>query len=102
MVCTCSEYVCECVNLLEMYRWKIGGVAPNALHICVEGRLTLLTMWKRCVSFLERERYVVVTSCVCAWWTELKTNECEALGEVIKRLGTLVTLANLLCLVLTT
>ena len=27
-----------------------------------------------------RVRYVVVTSCVCAWWTELKTNECEALG----------------------
>ena len=88
MVCTCSEYVCECVNLLEMYRWKIGGVAPNALHICVEGRLTLLTMWKRCVSFLERERYVVVTSCVCAWWTELKTNECEAFGEVYKRSST--------------
>ena len=32
------------------------------------------------MSFLERERYVVVTSCVCAWWTELKTNECEAFG----------------------
>lgn len=46
------------------------------------------------MSFLERERYVVVTSCVCAWWTELKTNECEALGEVIKRLGTLVTLGE--------
>lgn len=83
-------------------RCENWGVAPNALHICVEGRLTLLTMWKRCVNFLERERYVVVTSCVCAWWTELKTNECEVLGEVIKRLGTLVTLANLLCLVLTT
>lgn len=27
-----------------------------------------------------RERYVVDTSCVCAWWTELKTNEREALG----------------------
>ena len=27
-----------------------------------------------------RERYVVVTSCVCAWWMELKTNECETLG----------------------
>ena len=92
MVCTCSECVCECVFLLEMYRCvrgeKIGGVAPNALHICVEGRLTLLTMWKRCVSFLERERYVVVTSCVCAWWTELKTNECEAFGEVYKRSST--------------
>ena len=35
-----------------------------------------------------RERYVVVTSCVCAWWTELKTNEREALGEVIKRSST--------------
>ena len=46
------------------------------------------------MSFLERERYVVVTSCVCAWWTELKTNEREALGEVIKRLGTLVTLGE--------
>ena len=54
----------------------------------MEGRLTLLTMWKRCVSFLERERYVVVTSCVCAWWTELKTNECEAFGEVYKRSST--------------
>ena len=40
------------------------------------------------MSFLERERYVVVTSCVCAWWTELKTNECEAFGEVYKRSST--------------
>ena len=32
-----------------------------------------------------RERYVVATSCVCAWWTELKTNEREALGGDIKR-----------------
>ena len=46
------------------------------------------------MSFLERERYVVVTSCVCAWWTELKTNEREAFGGVIKRLGTLVTLGE--------
>ena len=35
-----------------------------------------------------RERYVVVTSCVCAWWTELKTNEREAFGEVYKRSST--------------
>ena len=34
-----------------------------------------------------RERYVVVTSCVCAWWTELKTNECEALGGDITELN---------------
>ena len=34
-----------------------------------------------------RERYVVVTSCVCAWWTELKTNEREALGGDITELN---------------
>lgn len=83
-MCTCSEYVCECVNLLGEVgacgRCEIGGVAPNVLHICVGGSYVLLTLWKRCVSFLERVRYVVITSCVCAWWTELKTNECEALG----------------------
>ena len=84
-MCTCSECVCECVFLLEMYRCENGGVAPNVLHICVGGSYVLLTLWKRCVSFLERVRYVVSTSCVCAWWTELKTNECEALGEVYKR-----------------
>ena len=39
------------------------------------------------MSFLERERYVVVTSCVCAWWTELKTNECEVLGGDITELN---------------
>ena len=61
----CSEYVCECVNLLEMYRWKNGGVAPNALHICVEGRLTLLTMCMRCVSFCERRITVVYSLCMC-------------------------------------
>ena len=48
MVCTCSEYVCECVFLLKMYRCvrggKIGGVAPNALHICVEGSYVLPTV----------------------------------------------------------
>lgn len=59
---------------------EIGGVAPNVLHICVGGSYVLLTLWKRCVSFLERERYVVATSCVCAWWTELKMNEREVLG----------------------
>ena len=80
MVCTCSECVCECVDLLGEERVRNGGVAPNVLHICVGGSYVLLTLWKRCVSFLERERYVVVTSCVCAWWTELKTNEREALG----------------------
>ena len=35
-----------------------------------------------------REIYVVVTSCVCAWWTELKTNEREAFGGVYKRSST--------------
>lgn len=80
MVCTCSECVCESVRIGENVGAWNGGVAPNVLHICVGGSYVLLTLWKRCVSFLERERYVVATNCVCAWWTELKTNECEALG----------------------
>ena len=44
MVCTCSEYVCECVKIGEKGGWKIGGVAPNALHICVGGSYVLPTV----------------------------------------------------------
>ena len=48
MVCTCSEYVCECVKIGEKGECvrgeKIGGVAPNALHICVGGSYVLLTV----------------------------------------------------------
>ena len=44
VVCTCSEYVGACVKIGEKSRWKIGGVAPNALHICVGGSYVLPTV----------------------------------------------------------
>ena len=44
MVCTCSECVCECVNLLGEVGDGNRGVAPNALHICVGGSYVLPTV----------------------------------------------------------
>ena len=64
-MCTCSEYVCECVRIGEKVCVKIGGVAPNALHICVEGSYILPTLCMRCVSFLMRRITVVYSLCMC-------------------------------------